>query len=140
MARFASLADMQVRFEERDLVQLTDEVGTGAIDAARVDKALASSDQLIIGYIAARYKLVSQFEGHELLRDIACDYAFALLWRSDLPDWAQARRKDAIARLGDIAKGVIKLDEGEEQAEARPGAILIDGPERRFSRQSLDGY
>lgn len=140
MPLFANLAAMQARFEERDLVQLTDEAGTGEIDQPRVDRALSSADTLITSYIAARHRDTAALAGHELLADIACDYAFSLLWRSELPDWVLLRRKDAIARLEAIAKGTIKLDAGEETAAPRPGQILTSGPERRLSRDSLDGF
>lgn len=140
MPLFANLADMQARFEERDLIQLTDEAGTGDLDVARIDKALTSADTLITSYVAARHRDTAALAGHDLLTDIACDYAFSLLWRSELPDWVSTRRKEALARLGDIAKGVIKLDAGVEEAPPRPGQILTSGSERRFDRSSLDGY
>ena len=140
MPLFADLAAMQARFEERDLIQLTDEAGAGVIDAARIDQVLTSSDALITGYVAARHRDTAALAGHAILTDIACDYALSLLWRSDAPEWVRDRRKLAIEQLTKISSGVIKLDQGEEQAAPRPGQILTSGPERRFSRDSLAGF
>ena len=131
---------MQARFEERDLIQLTDEAGSGAIDTARIDKVLASADALITSYLAARHKDTASFAGHALLTDVACDYAFALMWKSDPPEWVMQRRKLAIDNLTKLSSGVIKLDAGVEEAAARPGQILTSGPERKFDRDSLGGF
>lgn len=140
MPLFANLAQMQARFEERQLIQLTDQAQVGAIDIAKIDQVLISADTLITGYIATRHRDTAALAGHPILTDIACDYAMSLLWKSDLPDWVKDRRKDAIAKLDKISAGTIKLDQGEETAAARPGQILTSGPDRQFGRDSLRGY
>lgn len=140
MSIFATVADMRERFEEPDLVQLTDVADVGTVDEGRLEAKLASADSLIIGYIAARYQDVAAFAGHVILKDVACDYAFSLLWKTDLPKWVEDRRKLALDTLSRIASGTIKLDQGAEEAQARPGQILTSGPERRFTRDSLGGY
>jgi phage gp36-like protein len=131
---------MQARFEERDLIQLSDQDNSGAIDAGVIDAKLASADAIITSYIAARHKDTAKLAGNDLLTDIACDYAFSLLWRSNPPEWVLTRRKDAIQRLRDISSGVIKLDSGSEEAKPRPGQILVTSDPQRFSRDKLDGY
>ena len=140
MPLFADLAAMQARFEDRDLVQLSDDDNSGTLDAARIDQVLTSADALITSYVAARHKNVASLAGHPVLTDVACDYAFALLWRSDLPDWVEKRRKAAVATLRDISSGTIKLDAGEETADPRPGAIHMTSDPQRFGRDRLKGY
>lgn len=141
MPLFADLSAMQERFEERDLIQLTDQSETGTIDSARVDKALDKADALIKGYVAARHADVPALAGHPILTEVACDIAFADLWRSDQPEFVKTRRKEAIATLEAIARGTVKLDDGTETARPRAdGSILISGPDRRFGRDSLGGY
>lgn len=139
MPLFADLTAMQARFEEADLVQLTDEAGAGVIDAARIDSVLASADALITSYIAVRHRDTASFAGHKVLADVACDYAFSLLWKSDPPKWVEDRRKLALTTLDKISNGSVKLDQGEETAAARPGQILTSGPERKLGG-NLDGY
>lgn len=140
MPLFATLADMQARFEARDLIQLTDEEGTGEIDAARVDAALTRADGIITGYVARRHKDVALLAGNQLLSDIACDLAFAELWRSDRPEHVKDRHKDAMKRLDDISTGKIVLDGGQEVAEPRPDAIMFPGQPNTFGRDSLKSF
>ena len=140
MPLFADLAAMQARFEERDLIQLSDGDNSGAIDAGVIDAKLVSADALITSYVAARHKDVASLAGSQLLTNIACDYAFSLLWRSDLPKWVEDRRDQALKQLGHIASGKIKLDSGTEEAAPRPGQIRVSSDPQRFSRDKLSGY
>lgn len=140
MPLYADLAAMQARFDSRDLIELSDAAGTGALVPERIDQSLIVADNLIRGYVAARHKQVEALAGNPLLTDIACDLAFADLWRSDLPEWVKDKRKTALSKLADISAGKIKLDSGEEEAAPRPGAIHISSAPQRFGRDRLEGY
>lgn len=140
MPLYADLAAMQARYEERDLVQLTDVANAGTVDEARIDQSLAKADALIKGYVASRHGDAAALAGHPLLSDIACDLAFADLWRSDPPEFVKLRRKEAVESLKAIAAGTIKLDNGVEEVAPRPGQILTSGPDRLFGRDNLGGY
>lgn len=140
MPVFADLAAMQSRFEARDLLLLTDHENTGEIVEARIEDKLTSADALITGYVARRHRNTAQFAGNTILRDIACDYAFYLLWRSDAPDWVIERKKHALKQLEQIAAGTLMLDAGEETAAPRPGQILTNTAEKRFGRDNLGGF
>lgn len=140
MPVFADLAAMQARFEERDLIELSDQQGTGVMGADRIDQALVRADGQVRGYVAARHADADSLAGTGILTDIACDLAFADLWRSDQPDWVKDRRKAAIEQLKDIAAGKIKLDGGTEEAAPRPGQILTSGADRLLGRDSLGGF
>lgn len=140
MPVFADLAAMQARFEERDLIQLTDAQGVGVIDAARIDQALLRADAEIVGYVARRHADAAAFAGHPKLSDIACDLAFVDLWRSDPPEWVKERRKAAFQQLRDISSGVFVLDNGQEEAAPRPGQILTSGADRLLGRDRLVGF
>ncbi len=140
MPVFADLTAMQARFEERDLIQLSDQAGAGVIDAARIDQALLRADAEITGYVARRHADAAAFAGHPKLSDIACDLAFADLWRSDPPEWVKERRKAAVQQLKDISAGTFMLDNGVEEAAPRPGQIFTSGAERQLSSDSLRGF
>ena len=140
MPIFADLAAMQARFEARDLLQLTDHENTGTLVENRIINALDSADALITGYVASRHRNTAQFAGNPILRDIACDYAFFILYRSNVPEWVENRRKAAMRTLEQIASGTVKLDQGEEVAEPRPGQILVDSDRQKFGRDNLEGY
>lgn len=140
MSIFADLAAMQTRYEARDLRQLSDHENTGTIVAERIEDKLESADALIIGYVARRHRDTAQLAGNAILRDIACDYAFYLLWRSNAPDWVIERKKSAIRQLEQIADGKLMLDQGEEAAAPRPGQILTSTEPKRFGRDNLGGF
>lgn len=140
MPIFADLAAMQARFEARDLLQLSDHENTGELVPARIEDKLTSADALIIGYVARRHRDTASLAGNTILRDIACDYAFYLLWRSDAPDWVIERKKSAIKQLEQIADGKLMLDQGEEIAAPRPGQILTSTADKRFGRDNLGGF
>lgn len=140
MPIFADLAAMQARFEARDLLQLTDHENTGDIVAERIEDKLTSADALITGYVARRHRNTAQFAGNMILRDVACDYAFYLLWRSDPPEWVVERKKAALKQLEQIAAGTLMLDAGEETAAPRPGQILTSTADKQFGRDNLGGF
>lgn len=140
MPVFADLADMQARFQPRDLLQLSDPDNTGELGAALIEDKLTSADALITGYVARRHRNTAQFAGNTILRDIACDYAFYLLWRSDAPDWVTERKKAALKQLEQIAAGTLMLDQGEETAAPRPGQILTDTSPKRFGRDNMGSF
>ena len=140
MPIFADLAAMQARFEARDLLQLTDHENTGDIVAERIEDKLTSADALITGYVARRHRNTAQFVGNTILRDVACDYAFYLLWRSDPPEWVVERKKAALKQLEQIAAGTLMLDAGEEIAAPRPGQILTSTADKQFGRDNLGGF
>lgn len=134
---YATLADMQATFEERDLVQLSDWAGAGEIDGARIERALKKAGNKIDGYVAAKYGDRSGLPVPPLLTELACDIAFYELHRSTPPDGVKDKHKAAIDTLRDIQAGKVKLDEGDITAiPARPGAIHFEGT-RRFSRSDL---
>lgn len=138
---YATLADLRARMSEDDIIQLTDDARTGAIDQDRVATALAQADAEIDGYVGAYYRRVDAAAPvPPLLLNIACDIAHYRLFRSTPPtDLAKDLYKEAVAKLRDIARGIIKLDQGEEQLAPRDGQLLVSSSERLFSRDSMAG-
>lgn len=134
---YASVADMQACFRPEQLVQLSDWDGTGALDAARIEAAIATAGTIIDGYVSAKYGDRSHLPVPALLTKLACDIAFFELHRATPPEAVEKKNKAAIDMLRDIAAGKVKIDEGDTSAvPARPGAIHIAG-RRRFSREDL---
>jgi len=136
---YATLADMQATFPERDLVQLSDWDGAGDLDQERIERAIAKAGTKIDGYVSAKYGDRTGLPVPDLLRELACDIAFFELYRSTPPEGVTKKHDAAIATLRDIAKGTVKIDVGVVDAvPARPGAIHFKG-RKRFSRDELDG-
>ncbi len=138
MSAYATIADMLARWNEGDLIQLAeadDLDGAGA----RITTALTAASNTIDGYVAVKYRTGSA-PVPPLLADIACDLARFRMFRDNPTEAAEKARDAAMAQLRDIAKGTIKLDDGEQPLAARPGAILVERPERLFGRDSMRGF
>ncbi len=132
---YATLADMQERYRADDLLELSDWDGTGEVDQARVERAIATAGNIIDGYVGAKY---SSWTAEPMLVDIACKIAFFELHRATPPEGVTKAKDAQIAMLKDLSAGRLKLDAGEVgKIPTRPGAIHIEG-RRRFTRDELD--
>lgn len=131
---YATQADLETRFKNQELIELTDEAGTGVIDAAAVAVALADADSEINGYIASRHTLPLTQTSPELVR-LACDIARYKLYDARATELVKARYDDAIAKLRDVARGVASLgiDESSQPVKVAGGASISSGG-RDFSR------
>lgn len=133
---YATLADMQERYRADDLLELSDWDGTGDVDQARVERAIATAGNIIDGYVGAKY---SSWTAEPMLVDIACKIAFFELHRATAPEGVTKAKDAQIALLKDISNGRVKLDAGEVgKIPTRPGAIFVEG-RKRFTRDELDG-
>ena len=143
MASYANLTDLQSRYPERRLIELTDnnETPTGAIDQAIIAREAEDADALIDGYVGRYYKRIDATAPiPALLVPIACAIIYYRLWKNSSPtDQVKADYDDAIGRLKDIATGKITLDQGEEKLPERDGQILVESSERLFTRDALRG-
>lgn len=141
MPAYASALDLQDRYPERDLIQLTDPDGA-VLDVARLDRALADASAEIDGYLQGRYQLpLSQVPQHLAL--LACDIAMYRLQvlrpLGDIED-ARKRYEDALHYLRQVARGEVQLGLSEQGVAAPQGS----GPEvisstRTFTRESMRG-
>lgn len=137
---YANVQDLRDRFEEVELVQLTDTAMLGEIDSAKVAMALSDASSEIDGYLAKLYKLpINPLP--PVLRKLACDIARYRLYlnRADMPDMVSKAYQSAIDYLKQIAKGLIALD-AEGNAPSEQATILTDYPPRRTGRDKMWGY
>jgi phage gp36-like protein len=139
MPAYATLADLLDRFPEAELIQLTDDAGAGSVDQARIDRALTAASATIDGYLAAQYQLPLARVPDNVI-DICCDIARFKLWRTTPPENVEKANAAALKTLEQISKGVIKIDAGMREQPARDGAIVVEGGERIFGRDSMKGY
>lgn len=139
MPAYATLDDMLARFQESELVQLTDEAGAGTIDQDKVDQAIVAASGTIDAYLAGAYKLPLATV-HPTLVDLACDMARFRLCRGNPTEGVERAHTAAMKTLREIAAGTIKIDSGVEEHVERPGAVLIEGADRIFSRDRMKGF
>jgi phage gp36-like protein len=131
---------MAARFDEDELIRLSDRENTGAINADVVASKLADADAEIDGYLAGRYTLPLT-SVPEALRRIACDIARYHLYDDRVTEAVQKRYDDAIKFLRMVAKGEVQL--GVDTGGAAP--VVSAGPqfyqgEAVFSRYKLRDF
>lgn len=137
---YATQADLEARFKQQELIELTDEGGLGVIDAAVVAVALSDADTEINGFLAGRYTLPLAQSSDELVR-LACDIARYRLYDARATDQVRARYDDAVKKLRDVSKGVASLgiDQANQPVAVAGGASISSGG-RDFSRAGRGGW
>lgn len=133
---YATRQDLIDRFGVEEMTQLTDRDGSGTLDPALLDRALATADGLIDGYLAGRYALPLD-PVPAPLAVIAADLARYELYDDAVPDLVRDRRDAAIARLKDLAAGRWLLPTPPE-AHAAPGRPTVAGRPAVFGPATLD--
>lgn len=138
---YATQQDLIDRFGEERLVDLTDRATppAGAIDATVVAQALDGASATIDAYVGARYALpLSQTP---LPLQQACEaIAFYQLHVDSAPDKVVEDYKAAMRFLSDVATGKVALPLPAGDTPTTAGGAETVGPDRIFSRDSLDGY
>lgn len=136
---YATQQDLIDRFGESEIEQVADRDGDSAIDAAVTAAALGDADKLIDGYVAGRYGLPLATVP-PLIVALACDIARYKLHKDQPPETVRNNYQDALRQLRDIAAGTLKLDVAGVEPARSGDAILIDAPDREFTRDTLKGF
>ncbi len=139
---YCTKADILNLLEEQSLVQLTDDEGTGLVNDARVDTAIADACGEIDGYLGARYPLPLG-NTPPIIRKHAVDIAIYNLFSRTLgaPEDRLARYKNAITFLTTVAKGSISLGLGDPDGTPKPSeAPRITSAASVYGRDNLKGF
>lgn len=137
---YAQVSDLQQRFGERELIQLTDREGTGDMDVAAVERAIDDATAEMDGYLAARYQLPLASVPTVLVR-LCSDMARYYLYDDHATDQVTERHKAAVQTLARISKGDVSLgvDAAGESPETADGAEMVSGG-RIWARDDSKGY
>lgn len=139
---YIALQQLVDRYGERLLIQLTDRdtPASGVIDEAVVTRALTDTDAVIDGYLAGRYALPLT-ETPPLVADLAQAIAIYKLHPYAADPKIEQDYKDAIAALGRISTGTIKLPVAgvEPPSSGSAGVEAIDR-ERPMTPENLQGF
>ena len=129
------------RYGEKMLRDLSDRATppSGAIDATVVARALADADAMIDGYLAGRYVLPLATTP-PLLTDIAGAIAIYKLHRQVAAEKIRLDYEDAVKRLGDLGRGVIRLSvSGVEPDGSSAGSVRTNSPARPLGNGTMEG-
>ncbi len=154
MTPFATITDLESRYPAELIVLAADEQ-TGVQDDARVELAVEDASSEVRGILKGRYSVTDlgrlDADSLSMLKIYAMDialYRIALAFaRSN--ERIEARYKAATARLEAIARGHGGLSfvaaEGADPTDTQgsaplsPGEVLIEAPERLFTRDRARG-
>jgi phage gp36-like protein len=136
---YATLADLLLKLEERELVQLTDDADLGVVNTGVVDAALEAADVEIDGYLGSKYTLpLAVVPG--VIKIFAADIAIYNLFcrRNGPPEHWVRTYSNHIHFFTKVAGGEITL--GQSAPDAGSNGVQVSSAERIFSRDSLKGF
>jgi phage gp36-like protein len=139
---YCTLTDIKKAISDEIVKQLTDDDNIGEIVEANVTTAIARADAEIDGYCAVKYA-VPFTTVPEVVAGLSLDMSIYYLYkRRTVSDDVQKSYDNAIARLKDIAKGLLSLG-----VDPPPAASTTDGAEanktssdRIFTLGKMTGY
>jgi len=120
---YSTLADIKNVVPEASIVQLTDDVGTGTVDQAKVDKAIADADELIDSFLRGQYATpLSPVPGvvNKLSVDIAVFNLYSRRPEAEMPETVLVRYREAVRLLERIQRGLALLGTPSEQSAESP--------------------
>jgi phage gp36-like protein len=151
---YAVATDMEARYPNRDLVQLTNEDPTQTtVNATFLSTFLSDASDEIDAYLEARFALPLS-DPPAILTRVCCEIAMyhlnALRPIHDLAD-AKDKYEKAIAFLKDVSDGKRTLgmsSDAQEPADPASPSVVVDQnagndpdvPQRVFSRSTLKGF
>lgn len=138
---YATDEDLLERMGETELRQVADHTRSGTADTEVVEAALEDADNLINGYIAAKYATPLP-STPPLIRTWAVSIARYVLHRNGAPEHIEQDYKDAVAALKDVSRGLIALpvDTGEAAPTAHSGTVMADHPRAVFTEHKMRGW
>lgn len=130
---YASLDDLINRAGAAEIRQVADRDHDGTPDAEVVTAALEHADNIVNGYVGAKYSLPLA-STPPLLLTWSVSIARHFLHRDGPPEHVIADYKDAISALKDVSRGALALPDllGVEPA-ATSGSFMSSTPSPHFS-------
>lgn len=142
---YCTLDDLKARIPEFELVRLTDDENSGAVDTTVTDAAIAEAGVEIDAWIGKRVKLPIAAPIPPILVGLAANLAIHILHgrgSAEIPDAWKDKRKAAIDLLKAYAKGDVTLGvEPEPDApEDYSGGVKVCAPAKIFGSDTLDKF
>lgn len=137
---YCSLADLQSRFGDAELLRIADRDRDDEIDTDIVDVALNDATNEIDAYVATRYT-VPMNPVPAILKRICADIARYRLYDENPLDEVESRYKQAITTLRDIANGRASLkDPSAPTTTSSQVEVLKTDCDRVFTQDSMRGF
>jgi len=138
---YCTQADLLNQLTQAELIQLTDDAGSGTVASDKIDAALAAASATIDAYAGGRDTLPLQ--PSEKVKQLCVDLAIYELEkrRRRLRQATIAARDAALSFLRDLARGQAVLDQpaGAQPQSSEADVKKTEQP-RRFSDDNLEGF
>ena len=146
---YCTLDDLKKDISETELIQLTDDERTGAVNEDRVNAAAGDAAELIDGFLRGRYALPLN-PVPAIIKTIAKEITIYRLYlrrkRQSITQQMTDSYNAQMKLLGQIQKGDVNLGAGEvrSEAEGTPSAGSYKtnktAEDRVFSKETLDKW
>ncbi|MBF0568954.1 MAG: DUF1320 domain-containing protein [Nitrospirae bacterium] len=141
---YISASDISYVMTDTELIQLTDDAGTGSIVTGRVNEVIGMAAAIIDSYIGGRYKVPLTALVPEVVKTVSVSIGVYLLYMRSgfpvIPDKFKWAYDDAITLLKDIARGTATLGIEETTQERENAASNKPANDRIFTNNSMRGY
>lgn len=140
---YATLTDLEERFGQEEINELSDRDNDGSNDVNVVDNALTDATDEINSYLARKYTVpVVSISAN--LKKTCCDIARYLLHEDAATDEVEKRYKRAVDWLKDLSSGKAVLTDANGDivtiAGTSTGGVQSFSNDRSFTDESLAGF
>lgn len=137
---YCTQADLERRFGEQELIDLSDHNNSNAVDTDVVAEAIADAEALIDSYLEKRYRDKMPFNPvPTVLERICCNMARYNMYTNHKPDEVQKPYDDALRFLEHVASGKVSLG-ADEQPPASGGLPQMESGGRVFDRSESGDF
>lgn len=142
---YCTIDDIKEQLPERELIQLTDDAGIGAIDISVVDRAIEDAGAVIDGYVAKK-AVVPLDPVPPIIRKHCVDLAICNLYArrvDEIPQAKKERCEQARADLKLFSTGQITLGiqpAPEAPSDAGPDAVVVSSRDKIFGPDTMGKY
>lgn len=139
---YCSLSDITSTITTDDVLQLTDDNGTGVIDISKVDEAISKSDGLIAAFVGG--ETINPVP--DLIRQISVELSIYHLFKrrfaSNMPESIDKGYSRSMDLLKQIQSGKLSIGNTvtEQTAPSRHYKTNRTSSDRLFSRSKLGSY
>lgn len=137
---YCTLEDLVNRFSLVELIQLTDESGSGIIDDQVVNGAIEDASDYIDGLISSRYAL-PLVDVPNILKQHCAHLARYNLYDNTVPEVVEKNHKMAVDYLMKVGEGKLKLGPDAEGDEPTTEDVIeMESAGSVFARSNSGGF
>ncbi len=142
---YSTQAEIEKAIPQTNLVQLTDDAGSGTVDTAIVTEAITWADDLIDSHLRAKYT-VPLSAAPSIIKTISVDLSVFFLYRrrfeTELPEGIEERYQKATKLLEKIQRGIIDLGitVGSGDTTGSDWRVNKTANDRQFGQDTWDAF